>query len=407
MDTDEYHNKPKASAVFRVITALAILGCAGVVAYYFVSNPDISEKKDETGKKSIFVNVSTAVLDSYPVKIEVLGQVSPARSAQIKAQVSGKIISVSPKFVPGGHFKAGDVLLRIDPTDYALDIKIKTAVLNQAKAALSLEKGQQEIARQELSFLQKSTGKKINNSDLALRKPQLAQARADVATARANLELAQVRLERTTITAPFNAIITQRNTDLGNVIDMQETLATLISTDEYWIDAEIPAAHLQWLQVPDTKKEISGSKAQVTLNKGRGERIGVLSNFTGVINDKSRMANILISVSDPLSLNAETPENAPPLTLSDYLHVTLWGRDLNNAAKLPLNYIRDKHTIWLERDGKLVIQPVTISYEDRYFAYVSGGLNQGDHIITSNILTPINGMDITVRGENAQEPESK
>ena len=391
--------------MFRAIIAIIIMFAAGLTAYYLiVINPAHTKKKTVETKHIVAVNTTTVTLDTYPVKIEVMGQVSPAREAALKSRVSGEVINVSDQFIPGSIISADDEILQIDEADYLLDIKVKKAALRQARSALKLEQGLQAIARDELKIIEQSTGTKLGNTDLALRKPQLEQARANVAAAAANLEVAELNLERTKIIAPFNALIAQRNTDLGNIVSPQDTLARLVSTDEYWIGAEIPVHNLRWLTLPKTLDE-PASKALIKLDGGRGYHYGSLLKMTGSLGVQSRLANIIISVPDPLLLKPEESkqERKAPLVLGDYVHITIFGRPLENAARIPVKYIRNKGNIWLERNGKLVVQPILIAYEDRHFAYVVKGIKDNDNIITSNIITPINGMDIAVQNDGGQD----
>jgi len=375
-----------------IFAAVLILIFAGLAAAYYISFPEKTKQQEQEKNNVVLVETQNITLGNYPVKIEVMGQVRAAREAALQAQISGEVIEVSPEFIPGGSFKKGDVILKIDPSEYDLDVQMKQAALNQSRAALTIEKGQQSIAKEELKILQNTTGRKLNGTDLALRKPQMEQANADIAAAQASLDMAKLNLSRTTLTAPFNALVTARNTNVGNVISLQETLATLVSTDEYWINIEVPVNDMHWLDAQNTK-------AVISLNNDRAARDGSLLKIVGTINSQSRLADIIVRVPDPLGLTQEN-ESTSPLIIGDFVPVTLIGKSLINAVRLPQSYIRDGQTLWIMRDGKLVTQPVSIDYTDRTYAYISSGLNEGDQIITSNIITPVNGMDIKVHNDD-------
>ena len=382
------------SIVLRTFVVLVILALAGTVAAYFIYFPAKSEKQEETTTEIITVKTEPIKLSTYPVKIEVMGQVVAAHETMLKARVSGKIINVSENFIPGGLFKKDEEIIFIDPSDYELDLKVKKAAERQAHATLRLELGQQAIAKDELKIIEQTTGKKLTNSDLALRKPQLEQARASLASAKANLELSELNLSRTIVKTPFNALVRERIADTGDVISMQDNLATLVNTDEFWINAEIPVYNTRWLKIPQ-QNGIKGSNATITMDGGRGTRSGTLLKMTGALDQKSRLARLLISVPDPLLLK-QADTHKSPLVLGDFVRVTLIGNNLTDTARIPQSYLRDDQTLWLARNNKLIIQKVFIAYEDRQYAYVTRGLEAGDKVITSNIITPIDGMDITV-----------
>lgn len=384
--------------LLRGIIGLSVLLVALGIGAYFIMNKPEAKKESDHAEQITLVETIPAVPTSQPVSIEVMGQIKPATQTEIKAQVAGEIIFTDPEFLPGGFFKAGQEILRIDPSDYELDVRIKSASLNQAKAALSLEMGKQSIAQDELKILEQTTGRKLENSNLALRKPQYAQAKADVEAATAALDLAELNLKRTTITAPFDAMVQTRNVNLGHRVSTQETLATLVRTDEYWIEISVPVQDLHWLDLPDTQGK-GGSKASIYLDGGRGMREGRLIKNTGTLDPQSRLAKLIISISDPLLLHNKT-KDAYPLVLDDYVRVVLTGKKLENVFIIPRAYIRDENKIWLEKDGKLIIRPVTIAYEDRNYSYVTDGLVTGNKIITSPIAAPIEDMVVSSAKEN-------
>ncbi|MGH1403701.1 MAG: efflux RND transporter periplasmic adaptor subunit [Alphaproteobacteria bacterium] len=394
MTEDNDNDLHNASGAFRAMIALLILCIAGGIAYYFINNPKATEKEVVEETLVIPVKIEPVKLGNYPITIEAMGQVQPARQMSIKAQVSGKIIKTSNEFIPGGIFHTDNEILKIDPADYALDIKVRQADLQRAQASYALEQGQQQIAKDELKILEKSTGKKLKSSDLALRKPQLQQARADLAAAKANLDLAKLSLSRTSIVSPFNALISERFSNLGDVVSTQDTIATLVDTTEYWIEVELPVQALKWITIPQTQTK-QASQATIILDGGRGERMGTLLRVTGVLNEQSRLANVIISVADPLLIEQKDQNvKQSPLILEDFVRVSIAGKSLKNVARIPRSYIRDNNTIWIERSGILTIKTVEIAHQDRHFSYITNGLKAGDNIVTSNIITPVNGMEI-------------
>jgi len=402
-----------AAALLRAFISLSIIGAGCGLATWFIFNPAHTKKTTQHQVKKVYVTTTPVLYGDFPVKIDVMGKVSPAREVALKAQVSGEVISVSDHFVPGGFVDAGEEILKIDPADYELAVKTKHAALKQAEAAYRIEEGQQKIARNEIEILKKNSTSAFKSTDLALRKPQLAQAKANIESAQSALEIAELDLKRTALNAPFNAIITARNTNIGNVIAAQSQLATLVSTDEYWINVDVPLDDLVWLNFADEMAEKSGSEAVIMLGDLRGERHGEVFRQTGTVDDQSRLAGIIIRVKNPLLLeqtSADQSADSEPaskqtaasatLVLGDYVPVTLTGKTLVNTVLIPQQFIRqsaENDAVWLEEDGKLAIRAVKIAYKDRNYAYVIQGIEHNAHLITSNIITPVEGMDITVQ----------
>ena len=112
--------------------------------------------------------------DSFQVYLESQGTIRPRTTTTLVPEVSGRIIEVSPNFREGRFFKKDEVLVRLDPLDY--ETRFIVAESNKAQAETAL---QEEIVRGEQALENwKRLGKPGNPSDLAARKPQLAEARA-------------------------------------------------------------------------------------------------------------------------------------------------------------------------------------------------------------------------------------
>lgn len=405
-----------SSNLIRAGLAVLIVAIALMLAVYFTENKKETKKKTEKAPESTLVQTQSFTPGDHIIQITAMGQVAPSLSTDLKPRVSGEILRVASEFVPGGYFEKGETILEIDPADYKLEIEKKKAALQQAQADFDLEMGRQEIAKDELAVLQKSTGQKIGKTDLALRRPQLEQARANVEQAKADLALAELDLARTRLTSPFNALVSARNVNLGDVVSAQETLATLVSTDEYWIELSVPVHDMIHLTLPDAEGR-GGSRATVMLDGNRGQRGGKLVRMTGTLDPQSRLVSMLVSVPDPLLLDyarsaymllLKNRQGAdiftqktekPPMVLGDYVQVALEGKTLHNAVRLPVPDLRDGNTIWIAHAGTLDIRKVSIAYRDRDYAYITAGITPGDVVITSDIPAPIAGMPIRI--ENA------
>jgi hypothetical protein len=119
---------------------------------------------------------------------------------------------------------------------------------------------------------------------------------------------------------------------------------------------------------------------------------------------QGRMARLLISVPDPLCLNSENA-GLPPLILGAYVRVEMEGNDLANAVRVTRTALRDGNNVWiLTGDNTLAIRPVTIELGVTDAVYVTGGLEDGESLITSDLATPVAGM--ALRTQVAAPPGS-
>lgn len=328
------------------------------------------------------------------ITIRALGTVRPVQEVKIRPRVTGMVVFLSPQLHPGGLLAAGEVLLRLDPTDYELEVRRRESALAKAKADLELEMGQQKVARAELEQLKRTLpelpgiSKELGNSPLARREPQLAQARAAVAAAEAELATARVNLDRTTITAPFNALVVARDVSLGSQAGLSDVLATLVDTDAYWVEATVPLDRLAYLR--DTRAD----DLPVTIEmSGGAQRTGVSERVTGRLDPASRMGQVLVRVDDPLALAVQ---DAPltPLSLNDQVHIAIALGTRPGVIILPRAALRGGDAVWVAADGTLDIRKVSILWRDNDAVYVSAGLAPGDLVITSDLAAPMQGMPV-------------
>jgi len=88
------------------------------------------------------VSIGSAVRQAVPIQVRAVGNVEPYSSVQIKAQVSGPLLSV--KFTEGTNVSRGDLLFEIDPRPFR-------EALRQADAAVAKDEAQQRVAEANLA----------------------------------------------------------------------------------------------------------------------------------------------------------------------------------------------------------------------------------------------------------------
>jgi len=109
-----------------VLLIVAILA-GGVVASIAMSALREPPAKKEAEKLDMLVEVQVLKPMNANFSIQSQGTVRPRTETVLSSEVSGTIVDVSPKWMAGGVFEEGEVLLRVDPTNY-------TVAVDQAKA---------------------------------------------------------------------------------------------------------------------------------------------------------------------------------------------------------------------------------------------------------------------------------
>lgn len=359
---------------------------AGVAGFAYFKSRELKMKRTPPLKQAAMVETITLEPGNYQSWIHVMGTVIPDKEIILKSKVSGEVVFVSPNFVQGGLIKKGETLLLLDDSDYQIEVKKAQSALDKALSDLAIEKGSQLIAKEELKLINEASQGEIAGTDLALRKPQLVQANAVVQSAAADLEKAKLNLSRTKIIVPFNALVLEKQVNFGSLVTVQGTLATLVDVDTFLIEALVPPDRLAAVSIDET----TGSDAVIRSQYSEQTWQGKVVRTTGTISSKSRMAGVLISVSDPLGLKSR--EKVPQLLLDDYVDIRIMGQALENVFSIPRAILRDGDTLWVYQSGVLDIKDVTLAWKEDGRVFVKSGISPGDAVITSELPAPVKGM---------------
>ncbi|KAA5539573.1 efflux RND transporter periplasmic adaptor subunit [Roseiconus nitratireducens] len=374
----------------NLAACLAILAAsAGAIVWINRTEPTAQQIK-ATRQSSALVETVTVRRGTYSPRLVVLGTVQAAQDITLSPRVSGQVIEMSPKLVPGGMVSKGDVLLRIDPADFENALSISESELEQAEASLKIEQGRQSLAKKELALLEGAIDE--TNRALVLRQPQITSIRAEVSAAKAAVERAKLDLARTTVVAPFDAQILSRSVNVGSQVSPGDDLAQLVGIDEYWISAAIPVRNLQWLQFGESEDQ-PGSTVRLRNPDSwppGAVREGRVARMIGALDQQTRLARVLVTVPDPLGRTSD----APPLILDTLIQTEIEARPLRDVARIDRDLVRDSDTVWVMKDDKLEIRQADIVFRDAQHAYIRDGLQDGDEVVITTLATVTEGVGL-------------
>ena len=386
--------------------------------------------------KGLLVVVEPAHSSSHRIDIQAHGTVIPARSVILQPQVTGRITSLSEDLVPGGILHEGDEVLRVDSSDYRLRVSQARADVERAEAGLTLEEGRSDVAAQEWELFGDENRSSESGRSLALREPQMRDASVMVEAAEARLRQARLDLERTTLSAPFNALVKDENAEIGQLVGPASPLATLIGTDTFWIRLSLPYTRLSRIDIPGVNSA-DGSRVRIWQDGGdeRIEREGRVVRLLYDLDPVGRMARIVVEVDDPLLLNpavsgdsgdlvadddsddaaaldwapptegANGEHSALPLLIGSFVQAEIEGRDVVTAVEIPRAWVQEGERVYVLTDeNTLSIRNVEILWSRRDTFLIGDGLDDGDQVVTSPVAVPVEGMDLrTERAEVFEE----
>jgi len=365
--------------IVRILIGVVILALAVIVASVMTSMKSPPPKKERVELDPL---VDVIVLEHMTTSFEIhsQGTVRPRTETVLSAEVSGTIVSISPKFVAGGVFQSGEVLLRIDPTNYEV-------ALEQADALVLQRTIEHEGAKK-----LRSQGYRAES--------ELASAAAALAAAKAERVRAQRNLERTSIRLPYEGMVRAKETDLGQFVNSGTRLGVVFATDYAEIRLPLTDMDLAYVDLPgaDEIAESGGADGPaVTFSatqKGKSvEWAARIVRTEGVVDEKSRVTYAVARIKDPYQLHGDGND----MPMGTFVAATIQGAVAENIIRVPRSVVRGSNElVFVDSENKLDIRNVEIVRSDADYAYLSSGAEPGERVVVTVLETAINGLKVRI-----------
>ena len=319
------------------------------------------------------------------------GTVRPRTETVLSAEISGSIVSISPKFVAGGVFQAGEELMRIDPTNY-------TVAVDRAKATLT----QRQIEFDGAEKL-RSQGYRAES--------EYASAAAALAAARADLVNAERNLERSIISLPYAGMVRTKEADLGQFVNPGTRLGVTFATDYAEVRLPLTDQDLAFVDLPDATDLRRTGATEGPIVELRAVQKGAMQSWParivrteGVVDEKNRVTYAVAMVSDPYRLKVGS-RDTPSLPMGTFVAASIQGANVGNVIRVPRTALRGSDQVmFVNAENRLFLRKVDVLRSDAEFTYLRGGATAGDRISLTTIESPLNGMK--VRTSDSPEEDS-
>jgi len=435
----------KRKEIIKRLLIIVPVAIALAVLIIMVRNQKGPQKKEVT---ELSRKVRTIILQPVDVVPRAIGYgyVEPGQVWQVVPEVSGKIVEVSPTFKKGSFVRAGEVLVRIDPTDYELTVNRMAANIESIDAQLDeldsreknyrtslkiqqdlLELKQKELARNQQAMETRSISSSALDRSLMDYKNQLAQVqeiensialiptsrkalKAELKATRVQLEEAQVDLKRTEIVAPFNCRITETNAEIGQYVQQGSTIASADGTNRAEITAQLPLESFVKLLAGvddepitataetmdrirmDAIRDRFGLKVKVRLVNAQDRAVWD-ADFTrtdATLDAQTRTLGVIIAVDKPYGLI--TIGQRPPLVRNMFLEVEVSGRPIAEQIVIPRASLHDGRVYVVDEENRLRQRLVDVAFTQSDFAVIREGLAAGEQVVVSDVMPAVEGM---------------
>ena len=329
-------------------------------------------------------------------RVNTQGAVTPRTESNLVSEVSGQIVEAASNYVSGGFFRKGELLLRIDPRNYQSALKSAQANVARVQTQVAKENALANFALDDWKTLRDLNASTGPISDLALRKPQLAEAIAESISAEAALEKAQEDLNRTSIRAPYDGMVQEKHADVGQYVNTGSQLALIFATDYAEIRLPITQRELALVDLPSADGSSLPLPVTLTSQAGKIQHTwqGLIVRSEGVFDSASRVLYVVAQVEDPYN---QSGRNGELLRIGTFVTASIQGRFGGALFTIPRHALQRGETLWIiDEQQKIYPRDVQIVSTDEEYAYVDGGLVNGDRYTITPIDQPLPGMPVRV-----------
>ena len=365
---------------------LIILAVSIVVAGVLIKSRSVAVSEE---KKEEIPYVKTMMISPEMVKASISSQgiIQPESQLNLLSELNSRVEWLSPKMEAGSSFKQGDTLIVLDKRDYELAlISTESEVLN-AEVNLEREQAESDLAKKEWNRAGVGSG-----SDLALRKPQMAQAKATYAAAKARLEQAQRNLNRTIFIAPFDGRVRNSKIELGTTVFPGTSIGNIYATGTY--EVRLPIADQD---VPFSGLEFNGQKIEkskqldVIIIQGDNKWSAKIVRTEADIDPITRMMAVVAKID-----NSDIKMFTMPLAVGQFVQANIFGIEISDIFILPRSSVRNESVWVVDRLMLMRNRSVKVLRNEGDFALIGEGFEPGDRLLTSRVSSLVNGLKVTL-----------
>lgn len=392
------HTRSSRVRTLRWLLPIAVIGGSFAIAAAFLATSPKAEKTPPIVVPPL-VSVQSIAPQTLQLTVTTQGSVTPRTETDLVAEVRGRITAVSPAFVAGGFFVAGEELLRFDGREHAIGV-------DRAQATVKLRESEARLAEADLRRSQELEKRgAASGANLEQVESQAQVAQAALAEARASLAQKRLDLERTVILAPYDGRVRKRNVDLGQFVNPGGVLARVHATDYAEVRLPVPTEELAHLDIPLDFRDDAATQTvrPVTLSlRFAGKRYewpAELVRTEGEIDERTRMLHVVARVTAPYARSEGSQR--PPLAAGMFVSAEIEGRELKGVFVLPRPALRDDTTVLVvDDDDRLRFRQVEVIKRGRHEVVVGSGLTGSERIVVSPLQAVTDGMLVRTIGSS-------
>lgn len=347
----------------RILGVVILVALIAIIAIRLKSNKEITKAKvyEYDKERAINVQADTLQLENLNAEFSYSGTFEPDKESRISAEVQGKINEV---LVDVGSFvKKGQSLIRLDNSLQRLQLKTLEVQIEGLKADVN-----------RYTILMKAD---------AIQGVQLEKAELGLRSAKVQKATLLEQINKTTIKSPFNGVVTAKLSEEGAFAAPGIPLLQITDLANLKFTINVPENDLRNFQANQTYPITADAYPEISL-RGKISMIGSKANMGNSFPVHFTLNNtaafkIKSGMFGKVNLKQDKQEKGIIISASSIV----------GSA--------DQPQVYLIKNGKSLLQNITISKKIQNKAVVSEGLKAGDIIITNGFINLSDSANVIVK----------
>jgi RND family efflux transporter MFP subunit len=334
-----------------------------LVVIRLMTNKETAREQVYTYNKeeAVNVNADTLHLEDADADYSFSGTFEPNKETKLSAEIQGKINAVLVD--AGSNVKKGQALLQLDNSLLRLQLQ---------SAEVQIEGLEADVKRYAI----------LTKAD-AVQGVLLEKAELGLKSAKVQRNTLLEQISKTTITAPFDAIVTAKLTEVGAFAAPGVPLIQITDIAQLKFTIAVPEADLNLFNTHTPHQIVADAYPEIVLS-GKATLIGSRAN---------------VASSFPVQF---TIKNTPDLAIKAGMfgRVVLAEKKSGKRMVIPASAIVGSSVqpqVYLVENGKAALKNITVSTRTKNRILVSSGLKEGDVMITGGFINLFDGANVNVK----------
>lgn len=341
-----------------------------------------SSKGFSKSPKIPLVVVAKAESQSVIKEVPLTGTVTSPKVSRLSSEVSGHVKTL--KVDIGDKVKKGDELMILDRELEATNLKAYQAATLEAREQLAEAKRRYESGKR---LVEQNS---ISQEEIDQRLAQVRIAEATLQRQQAEERKQQIIVDNHTIRAPFDGVISEKLTEVGEWIDTGKAVLTLIAMDELRIDFQVPQELYNQVN--------NNSSISITLDALKGKKL-------------TASIQAIVPVSDPdartflvrAKLNESGINMTPGMSAQGLLQLDTGNVGVVVSRDAIIRYRTGRVTVWVvtQRENETIVKerPVKLGHGFNGKVSIVSGLKANEVVVVRGNESLKDGQTIQIHSQ--------